>query len=126
MKRLVTVSLAAAAFALSGSMMHCAFAQDKKAGKGAPQATTKVIVENAKVRAQEVTYAPGAENSAVSTSSVRVVRALQGGKLQRTYADGKKEDIVWETGQVKINEPSSSAYTAKNVGTTTIKLYVVV
>jgi hypothetical protein len=99
-------------------------AQDKKAEKGAAKSTMKVVAENAKARAFEVTFAPGAENTAVPTSSVRVVRALKGGTLQRTYADGKKENIVYKTGEVRINE-ASPAFTAKNIGKSEIKLYVV-
>ena len=44
MRRLVTATLAAA-FALTAPI---ALAQDKKADKGAPKATMKVIAENAK------------------------------------------------------------------------------
>ena len=124
MRRLVTASLAVLAFALSGSMVNSAMAQDKKAEKGAAKSTMKVVAENAKARAFEVTFAPGAENTAVPTSSVRVVRALKGGTLQRTYADGKKEKIVYKTGEVRINE-ASPAFTAKNIGKSEIKLYVV-
>jgi hypothetical protein len=93
--------------------------------KGATQVVTKIIVENDKVRAQEVTFPPGAASPVVATSSVRVVRALAGGKLQRTYTDGRKEEVVFKTGQVRINEVSP-AYTAKNVGKSTVRLYVVV
>jgi len=125
MTKLIAASLAAVAFVSSAPMTECALAQDKSAGKGAPQVTTKVIVENGKVRAQEVTFPPSAENTAVETSSVRVVRALTSGKLQRVYADGKREDVTWEAGQVRLNE-ASPAYTAKNVGKGTLKLYVVV
>jgi len=124
MRSLVTASLAVLAFVLSGSMVNSAIAQDKKAAKGAAKATMKVIAENAKARAYEVTFAPGAENTAVPSSSVRVVRALAGGTLQRTYADGKKEKVVYKTGEVKINE-AGPAFTAKNIGKTQIKLYVV-
>ena len=124
MRKLVTASLAVLAFALSGSMVNCAMAQDKKAGKGAPKATMKVVAENAKARAFEVTYAPGAENAAVPSSSVRVVRALKGGTVQRIYADGKKENVVYKTGEVRINE-SSPAFTTKNIGKSELKLYVV-
>jgi len=124
MRSLVTASLAALAFVLSGAMVNSAMAQGKKAAKGAAKATMKVIAESAKARAYEVTFAPGAENTAVPSSSVRVVRALAGGTLQRTYADGKKENIVYKTGQVRINEPGP-AYTTKNIGKTTVKLYVV-
>jgi hypothetical protein len=52
------------------------------------------------------------------------VRALKGGTLQRTYADGKKEQVVYKTGDVRINEPGP-AYTTKNIGKSEVKLYVV-
>ena len=126
MTRFITASLGAVALVLSGLMVNSAIAQDKKAEKGAAKATMKVVAENAKLRAQEVTFAPGAENTAVPSSSIRVVRALAGGTLQRTYADGKKEDVVYKTGEVRINEPSATTYTAKNIGKSEIKLYVVV
>jgi hypothetical protein len=124
MRSLVTAaSLAAAAFALSGLAVN-GMAQDKKMDKGAQQAGMKVLAENDKMRAYEVTFAPGAENKAVPSSSVRVVRALQGGTLERTYTDGKKEKVTWKAGEVRINE-ASPAYTAKNIGKTTIRLYIV-
>jgi len=44
--------------------------------------------------------------------------------LFRSYADGKKERVVYKTGQVRINEPGP-AYTTKNIGKTAVKLYVV-
>jgi hypothetical protein len=100
-----------------------AIAQDKKADKGAPKAVIKVVAENAKVTATETTYAPGAESS-TSRAEIRVVRALAGGTLQRTYADGRKEEVVYKTGAVRINEPGP-AYTTKNIGKTTVRLYVV-
>jgi negative regulator of sigma E activity len=124
MRKLVTASLAGLAFALSGSMVNSAMAQDKQMEKGAAKAAMKVIAENDKARAYEVTFAPGAENTAVPSSSVRIVRALAGGTLQRTYADGKKENVVYKTGEVKINE-ASPAFTTKNIGKSEIKLYVV-
>ncbi len=123
MRRLVTASVAVAALVFSGWMAGGAIAQDKKAGKGAPKVVIKTLVENAKVIATETTYAPGAESN-TSRAEVRVVRALAGGTLQRTYADGKKENVVYKTGQVRINEPGP-AYSTKNVGKTTVKLYVV-
>ena len=109
--------VAIAVLGISAAGFACA--QDK----GAPKAVVKMIVENAKVAATETTYAPGAESS-TSRAEIRVVRALSGGTLQRTYGDGKKEQIVYKTGDVRINEPGP-AYTTKNVGKTVIKLYVV-
>jgi hypothetical protein len=123
MRRFVTASVAVAALLFSGLMAGGAIAQDKKASKAAAKATIKVLVENAKVAATETTYAPGAESS-TSRSEIRVVRALKGGTLQRTYADGKKENVVYKAGDVRINEPGL-AYTTKNVGKTEVKLYVV-
>src|ERR1700682_6072917 len=73
----------------------------------------KVLLENDKVKVYELKYAPGAENKGVASSSTRVVRALKGGTLQRTYADGKKEDIVWKAGDAK-QLTASPAYTTKN------------
>jgi len=60
----------------------------------------------------------------VPASSTRVVRALTGGTLERTYTDGKKEKVTYKTGEVRINEVSP-AFTTKNIGKTEIKLYVV-
>jgi len=122
MRRLVTATLAAALLVLPASIT---LAQDKKAAdKGAAKATMKVIAENPKVRAYEVTFAPGAENTSVPASSTRVVRALAGGTLERTYSDGKKEKVTYKTGEVRINEVSP-AFTTKNIGKSEIKLYVV-
>jgi hypothetical protein len=123
-RRLVTASAAAAALVLAGLLAGQALAQDKKMSKDAPKATMKVLQENAKVRAYEVTFAPGAENTSIPNSSVRVVRALAGGTIERTYADGKKEKVTYKTGQVRINE-ASPAYTGKNVGKSEIRLFVV-
>jgi hypothetical protein len=112
------------AFVFSGLTIDTVIAQDKKADKGASKAAIKVLTENDKVRAFETTFAPGAENTAVPTPATRVVRALSGGTLERTYADGKKERVVYKTGEVRINNPSPG-YTVKNVGKTEVKLYVV-
>lgn len=97
-------------------------AKDAKAAKGQP--AIKVLAENDKLRAWEVTFKPGDENTAVPSSSTRVVRALKGGTLMRTYTDGKTERVEWKAGDVRINQPSAQ-YTAKNVGKTDIVLYVV-
>ena len=119
MMKILAASVAAFALAFSGA----AVAQDKKMDKGAAKPVIKVVAENAKVIVTETTYAPGAESS-TSRAEIRVVRALKGGTLERTYADGKKEKVIYKTGQVRINEPGP-AYTAKNIGKAPIVLYVV-
>ena len=123
MRRFATVlaGLLVPAFLLAGAVVNSAMAQ-QKAAKAA--ATQKVLVENDKMRVYEVTYKPGAENTSVPSSSSRVVRALKGGTIQRIYADGKKENVTYKAGQVRLNEPGPG-YTAKNIGKTAIVLYVV-
>ena len=123
MKHLATAALGA--LAISGLMMGGAIAQDRKMDKAAPKVAIKVISENDKVRVFESTYAPGAENPSPPSSNIRVVRALKAGQLQRIYADGKKETTDWKPGMVQVLMPSG-AYTTKNVGKTTLQLYVVV
>jgi negative regulator of sigma E activity len=97
-----------------------AVAQDKKA----PQASVHQISENDKVKVYEVTFKAGAENKGVASSTMRVVRAIRGGQLERAYADGKTETLTWRPGQVRIVQPGP-AYSTKNVGTSVIVLYVV-
>ena len=115
------VGIVVPAFIIAGSMTNSAVAQEKAA-----KATVKpkVLLENDKVRVYEVAQTPGAENSSIPSSSYRIVRALKGGTLQRSYADGKKETVVWKTGEVRWTAPRP-AYTAKNIGKTDIVLYVV-
>jgi len=127
MKRIL-VSVLVPAFMLVGLAANPAMAQDKAkaalAAKGMAKLT--VLADNDKTRVFEVQFKPGDENKAVPSSSFRVVRALKGGTLTRTYADGKTEKTEWKTGEVRFTEPSKVAYTAKNTGKTDIQLYVVV
>src|SRR6185436_942185 len=70
---LFTLSLPAAAADMEKGKSEKA----AKAEKG--KATIKVIVENDKVRVQEVSTKPGDVNETVATKSIRVVRAIKGG-----------------------------------------------
>ena len=115
-----------AAFMLAGVTANPAMAQEKakaaKAEKGKVAMTE--LAENDKARAFEVRYKPGDENPTIPSSSHRVVRALNGGTLMRTYADGKTEKVEWKTGETRIVGPAPQ-YTTKNVGKSEIVLYVV-
>ena len=115
-----TLTVAAVALGISGS----ALAQEKKSGDKAPSVQIKVIKENDKVRVFETTYAPGATNKSTNRNTYRVVRALSGGTLERTYEDGKKENVTYKTGEVHINEPGPT-YSTKNIGSKEMKLYTV-
>ena len=130
------MGLLVSAFVLAAVIASPAMAQDKaKDAKAAPAAkaekgksTMKVLLENDKVRVFERHYKPGDVNTEVASSSFRVVRTLQGGTLERTYADGKKEKTVLKAGTVRYLEPSKGAgdkYTVKNIGKTDVVSYVV-
>ena len=93
-----------------------------KAEKGKP--TITVLAENDKAKAFTVQYKPGDENKTIANTATRVVRALKGGTITRTYADGKTEKAEWKTGEVKIRG-AEGPYTAKNTGKTEILLYIV-
>ncbi|HYS56984.1 MAG TPA: hypothetical protein VEM34_02465 [Burkholderiales bacterium] len=117
----VLAGLLVPAFLIAGAAVNSAMAQQKAAKA---TATQKVLLENDRVKVYEVTYKRGAENTSVPSSSTRVVRALKGGTIQRVYSDGKKENVTYKAGQVRLNEPGPG-YTTKNIGKTEIVFYVV-
>ena len=108
-------------------------AQDKKGAdakaapakteKGTPKTTN--VLENDKVKVFELEYKPGDDNKAVPSSFSRVVHAIKGGTLTRTYADGKTEKVEWKTGETRLNEPTKVGYTVKNTGKTDLHLLIV-
>jgi len=100
--------------------------QDKKPQATPPdpkKATVNVRLENSAVRVYEARIPAGAEG-ANTPRPYRISRALQGGTIQRTYADGKTETTVWKTGQVKELGPDRQ-FKPKNIGKTDFHLYVV-
>ena len=127
------VGLLVSAFMLAGVTANPAMAQDKgKDAKVAPaaqtekgKATVKVLVDNNKVRVTETRYRPGDVNIE-DRSYFRVTRTLQGGTLERTYPDGKKESYEAKTGDVAYREPSKGGnYTTRNTGKSDIVNYSV-
>ena len=118
-------ALAAALFGLSAAFLAAGIAANSAAAQDKGSTVKmKVLVDNNKAKAYEVTYAPGAENKGVASSTTRVVRALTSGTLELTYADGKKEKRPWKAGQVREVNPGP-AYTTKNIGKSELHLYVV-
>ena len=117
----VLAGLLVPALLLVGAVSNSVMAQEKMAKATVKQ---KVLMENDKLKAYEVAFKPGTENTSIPSSSFRVVRALKGGTLERTYSDGKKEKVIYKAGQVRLNEPGP-AFTTKNVGKTEVVLYVV-
>lgn len=82
-----------------------------------------VLFDNDKVRVQEITFKPGAQGPNVARP-FRVIRVLAGGTMQRIYPDGKTENVVYKTGEVKVYE-ADKPFVLVNVGKSDIALYVV-
>ena len=117
MSRVLTALLfAALAFA------YPAVAQDKKTERKAERAQ-KVLIDNDKVRVVETTTKPG-EGRSATERPYRVVRVIQGGTLERTYADGKKDKVDYKAGDVRELVPGKP-YSTKNIGKTDVVLYIV-
>ena len=112
----VMLTIAAATPAIKHEM-----AQDK-----APKATNtvKVLHEDDRVRVTEVTTKPGERGNSI-VRGFRVVRFLQGGTQERTYADGRKEKLERKTGEVIVAGPDKEAYYVSNIGKTTTMVYIV-
>jgi hypothetical protein len=127
----IALAGACLAVAVTGSP---ALAQDKKAkpadapakaagkadAKEKDQRDRKVLVDNDKVLASEVRYKPGSTSGMIERGN-RVVRALTDGTLEKTYADGRKENVTWKAGQVRYLPKET--YVQKNTGKTDVVLY---
>ena len=94
-----------------------AFAQTKATS------TTEQIAEGSGFVVTISTYKPG-DVSPIAKRPIRVVQALTAGSLQRTFADGSKENIAYKKGETKILD-EEKPYEIKNITTSTVKLYVV-
>lgn len=122
-------ALLVSALVVAGVIAGSAVAQDKSKAKAEKSTSTvKVYFDNAKVRVFERSYKPGDTNTEVPSSFYRVNRTIQGGTLERTYADGKKEKIELKAGTVRFLEPTKggATYTVKNIGNTEIVSFVIV
>ena len=89
----------------------------------AAEPAQKDIEQNDKVRVYQTTYHPG-DVSPSQKRSMRVVHVLEGGTLERTYADGTKETIVWKNGETRIAS-DERPYAVKNTGKTSVRLLIV-
>ena len=114
--------LLASAVCVSLLVAAPAIAQDKK-GK-IPERTQKVLVDSATFRVTETTYPPGS-GTASTQPGHRITRALKGGTLERTYADGRKETLTWKDGEVREQPAAKAPYALRNTGKTEMVLYTV-
>jgi hypothetical protein len=123
----ILAGLLVPAFLVAGIVATPAMAQDKMAKKmekaKAGEVVLKEIAANDKLRVYEATFKPG-DTGANAKRPMRAVYAIKGGTLERTYEDGKKENIVWKTGESRIIS-EERPYALKNVGKTVVHLLVV-
>ena len=122
MKHLL-LSVLIPSFMAAGLIASPALAQDKMKLKEVKATNTiKVLHEDDRVRVTETTTKPG-EIGPMIVRGKRVTRWLQGGTVERTYNDGRKEKIERKTGEVIVAGPDKEAYSVKNIGQTTIVSY---
>jgi len=118
------VGVLVSVFMLGGVVASPAMAQDKVKAGGL-KSTANRLFKNDRVLVAEVTYKPGAEGK-TRKRPFRVLRALTSGTLQRIYADGRTENVVWKAGEVRVFENDKEPFGTKNVGTSDLVLYLVV
>ena len=109
-------TLLVAVFVLSSVVAGPALAQVKS--------SQKVYLDNDRVLVRELTLPPGFVGPTV-TRPTRVIQVLKGGTTTFTYPDGKKEEMVWKTGDVLVRQPSA-LYSVANTGTSDIVFYEVI
>ena len=92
-------------------------AEEKMKGEKAKagQAETKVLLENERVRVNEVWSKPG-NKSEMKERPDRVVYYIKGGEFKRTYPDGKTENYKRKAGEVVFGKKDKFAN--ENVGKT--------
>ena len=122
------VGLLTVAFMLAGVTASPAMAQEKakerKAATAEPaKVPTRVLFDNDKVRVQEVTFKPGDQGPNIPRP-FRIIRVLKGGTIQRIFSDGKTDNVVYKTGEVKVYE-ADKPFMPKNIGKSDIVFYVV-
>ena len=99
-----------------------AMAQEKKGEKTSAR-QQKILIDNKRVRVSESTFKPG-DASPMVNRPYRITRVLQGGAMERTHSDGKKERLDWRAGSVFETGPDQSS--TRNTGNATVIIYTVV
>jgi quercetin dioxygenase-like cupin family protein len=82
----------------------------------------KVLLENEKVKVQEVMFKPGAK-SEMKERPDTVIYVLKGAKLKRYSPDGKTEDIERKTGSAFYNKRETRS--AENITRTDYRIITI-
>jgi len=113
----VTLAFSATASAQSAAMEKAGAAQTSHERK------IKVLAENDKLQVLDVVYQPG-DTGAVSSKDGLAVYHLSSGTIERSYADGSKQIVIYRAGQTMIIA-EKRPYSTKNIGTTAVHEIVV-
>ena len=120
-----TVLFFASAITLAFVFSSTAFAQGTAIektppGRAASKPKVKVLAENEKLRIYDAIDRPG-DTSPIASWPEHVVFWVNGGSLERTYADGSKEVVTHKAGEVSVVTEKRS-YSVKNNGKTSVHL----
>jgi quercetin dioxygenase-like cupin family protein len=95
-----------------------------QANPKSPSGYTRVtIAESSGFEVYTTNFPPGAY-SPMAKRPIRVIYVLSGGTLERTYADGRKVDITYKTGETNIIN-DDVPYELKNTSNSTVTLYCI-
>ena len=89
-----------------------------------PGPNAKVLLENEKVRVQEITYKPGEKSEMRKRGGTRVNYVLEGGPTKIYYPDGKTEKGERKKGTATYSTAEATTST-ENVGKTTQRFLVI-
>ena len=84
--------------------------------------TTKVTLDNDRVRVIEAVLQPG-QKEQMHSHPASVVYVIDGGKVRNHAADGSTKEIEYKPGDTFYRQPLT--HWAENIGTTTIRLVLV-
>jgi beta-alanine degradation protein BauB len=84
--------------------------------------TTRVTLENNRVRVIEARLEPG-QKEQMHSHPASVVYVIAGGKVRNHSANGKTNEIEYKPGDTFYRDPLT--HWAENIGTTTIRLVLV-
>ena len=90
--------------------------------QAAPHSSSKVVLENARVRVKDATFAPGVANPGMHTHELAHVGVvIEGGTLVFKYPDGKSETMNLAAGGVGYRD-ANVTHEAINPGKTPVRV----
>lgn len=104
----------------SGASLRQAWAAPQAAG--ATKSSSKVVLENARVRVKDVTFVPGEKNAPMHTHELAHVGViLTAGSLTFTDPGKAPETVKFEAGSVGFRD-ANATHTVANGGTTPMRV----